>query len=108
MRSAYIPAFESNGMHRVRFLGYSVWVPGHWILRAILGFLLILGGTFSFLPVLGVWMMPLGLIVLSIDFPMVRRFRRWITVKLGLMFQNRWPNLARRLGFTGLRGSRTW
>jgi purine-cytosine permease-like protein len=93
-------------MNRVKFLGYSMWVPGHWILRGILGFLLILGGFFSFLPVLGVWMLPLGLIVLSIDFPMVRRFRRWATVLIGLKFQNKWPNLARRLGFRGLRSSR--
>jgi purine-cytosine permease-like protein len=94
-------------MHRVKVFGYSLWVPGHWILRAILGVLLLIGGLFSFLPVLGIWMIPLGLIVLSIDFPMVRRFRRWATVKLGVIFQNRWPNVARKIGFRGLRRSRT-
>ena len=37
-----------------------------WI-RVPLGFLLVLGGIFSFLPVLGIWMLPLGLLLLAID-----------------------------------------
>jgi hypothetical protein len=93
-------------MHRVNFFGRKVWVPNHWIFRTILGVLLMIGGVFSFLPVLGIWMLPLGLIVLSIDFPMVRRFRRWITVKFGLKLHRRWPGIARRIGLTTLRGSR--
>ena len=35
--------------------------------------LLIVGGVFSILPVLGLWMLPLGLVVLAQDFPPVRR-----------------------------------
>jgi hypothetical protein len=93
-------------MRRIRFVGLNIRVPNHPVLRMGMGVLLIIGGIFSFLPVLGVWMLPLGLIILSIDFPMVRRFRRWATVKLGVMFQNRWPNVARKIGFTGLRPSR--
>ena len=34
---------------------------------------LIIGGLFSFLPVLGIWMLPLGLILLAQDVPMLRR-----------------------------------
>ena len=31
------------------------------------------GGVFSFLPVLGLWMLPLGLLVLAVDIPPLRR-----------------------------------
>jgi hypothetical protein len=37
-----------------------------WV-RIPLGILLVLGGIFSFLPVLGIWMLPLGLLLLAID-----------------------------------------
>jgi hypothetical protein len=54
-----------------RIGGFLSWVrrPSSRLLRIPLGILLILGGIFSFLPVLGVWMLPLGLILLAIDFP---------------------------------------
>ena len=42
--------------------------------RTIIGFLLLLGGFFWFLPILGLWMIPLGLLVLSLDFPWARRW----------------------------------
>ncbi|MBP7001972.1 tryptophan synthase subunit beta [Amaricoccus sp.] len=42
------------------------------LLRAPLGVLLVLGGVFSFLPVLGIWMLPLGLLLLAVDFPFLR------------------------------------
>lgn len=50
--------------------------------RIVVGVLLVIGGLFGFLPVLGFWMIPLGLIVLAFDIPWVRqqlrRFRtRW-------------------------------
>ena len=41
-----------------------------------LGVILVIGGLLGFLPILGFWMLPLGLIVLSIDFALVRRWRR--------------------------------
>lgn len=51
-----------------------------WV-RIPLGLLLILGGVFSFLPVLGVWMLPLGLLLLAIDLPFLKgpvsRFMVW-------------------------------
>ncbi len=93
-------------MNRIKFLGFKVWLPGHWILRSVMGLILVFGGFLGFLPVLGFWMLPLGLIILSIDFPMIRRFRRWITVRLGLVLHRKWPNFARRVGLTTLRGSR--
>ncbi len=53
--------------------------------RQILGVLLLVGGVFGILPVLGFWMIPLGLLILSVDFQWARRgylsihswIRRW-------------------------------
>ncbi len=70
------------------------------LLRILLGVVLVTGGLLGFLPVLGYWMIPLGLLILSIDFPVVRRFRRNATVRLGSWFKQRWPKLAERLGMT--------
>ncbi len=43
-------------------------------LRLVLGLLLILGGAFGFLPVLGFWMIPLGVVVAGLDvIPLWRR-----------------------------------
>ena len=57
-------------------------LPGHPAARAIIGLGLIAGGTFSFLPLLGIWMLPVGFVVLSVDFPRVRRWRRVMEVRL--------------------------
>jgi hypothetical protein len=43
--------------------------------RIMTGCLLMLGGLFGFLPLLGFWMLPLGIMVLAIDVPWIRR--RW-------------------------------
>lgn len=42
-------------------------------LRIMLGILLILGGLLSFLPLLGLWMLPLGILLLAEDMPFLRR-----------------------------------
>jgi hypothetical protein len=44
------------------------WFP----VRFPLALLLIAGGVFSFLPVLGIWMLPLGLLLLAVDLPILR------------------------------------
>jgi hypothetical protein len=41
--------------------------------RIPLAFLLIVGGIFSFLPVLGLWMLPLGLLLFAQDVPVLQR-----------------------------------
>jgi hypothetical protein len=51
--------------------------------RRGVGVALCVGGVFGFLPVVGFWMLPLGLMVLSIDSPRLRRRRRRITVWWG-------------------------
>ena len=92
-------------MPKVNFAGYKVNVPGHPLLRVGFGVLLIIGGLLGFLPILGFWMIPLGLVVLSVDLPPVRRFRRNATVKIGYWLHKRWPNLARIIGY-GRRGTK--
>jgi len=42
-------------------------------LRIAIGILLVIGGAFGFLPILGFWMIPLGLAVIFIDSPVVKR-----------------------------------
>ena len=48
--------------------------------RSVLGILLVLGGLLGFLPVLGFWMIPLGIGLLALDLPPLRRWiDRWLT-----------------------------
>ena len=42
------------------------------LVRLPLALMLIAGGLFSFLPVLGAWMLPLGLLLLAVDLPFLR------------------------------------
>jgi hypothetical protein len=44
------------------------WFP----IRFPIALVLIVGGLFSFLPVLGLWMLPLGLLLLAVDLPVLR------------------------------------
>lgn len=55
--------------------GFLDWVrkPQMHLIRIPLAIILVLGGIFSFLPVLGLWMLPLGLLVLAVDIPPLRR-----------------------------------
>ncbi len=69
------------------FRGWIIWLrkPYARLLRIPLGLLLILGGVFSILPILGLWMMPFGLLLLAVDLPILQgpladsivRLRRW-------------------------------
>jgi len=67
----------------VRVNGKKFKVPGSAPIRLVLGFLLVLGGVLGFLPILGFWMIPLGIVVLSVDIHFVRRWRRKIEVRWG-------------------------
>lgn len=63
---------------RMRLQHGLVWVrsnvpPG---LRLVLGLILIAGGVLGFLPVLGFWMLPLGIAVAALDIkPIFRAIR---------------------------------
>jgi hypothetical protein len=66
-----------------------------WV-RIPAGVLLTLGGIFSFLPLLGAWMLPLGLLLLASDVPFLRvpvsRFTIWGAEKVGQM-RSRWTRV---------------
>jgi hypothetical protein len=66
--------------HKVRIFDRHWHLPRSKPIRIGLGILLIAGGLLGFLPVLGFWMIPLGLLVLSVDIPIVRRCRRQLAV----------------------------
>jgi hypothetical protein len=44
------------------------WFP----IRFPIALMLVAGGLLSFLPVLGIWMLPLGLLLLAVDLPVLR------------------------------------
>lgn len=67
-------------------------VPSSRWLRIPLGLLLVLAGFFSFLPLLGIWMLPLGLLLLAQDLPFLRRPTRRALVWL----ESRWIRFKRR------------
>jgi len=51
------------------------WVrqpSARWV-RWPLGLILMVGGVFSILPMLGLWMLPLGLVLIAQDIPFLRR-----------------------------------
>jgi hypothetical protein len=76
-----------------RLQGAVVWLrrPSSRWARIPAGVLLICGGVLSILPVLGLWMLPLGLALLADDAPLLRRARGrvldWV--------ERRWPHLLR-------------
>ncbi|MBI1205300.1 MAG: hypothetical protein GC182_22580 [Rhodopseudomonas sp.] len=61
-----VPDWASSMIAWVRHPG-AVWV------RIAMAVALIVGGVFSILPVLGIWMLPLGLALLALDVPFLRR-----------------------------------
>jgi len=69
--------------HVVRLGKYRLRLPGAAWLRRLIGAALVILGIFGFLPVLGFWMIPLGLLVLSVDSHPVRVLRRRIEVWWG-------------------------
>jgi 4-alpha-glucanotransferase len=54
---------------------FVLWVrrPSLRVPRLVAGVLLILGGIVGFLPILGFWMVPLGLLLLAQDVTFLRR-----------------------------------
>lgn len=61
---------------KITLLGREFTLPRSRRARISIGVGLIVLGCFGFLPVLGFWMIPLGLLVLSYEFARVRRWRR--------------------------------
>ncbi|MHB2265334.1 hypothetical protein [Aliihoeflea sp. PC F10.4] len=73
------PAFR----RRITLFGKAIPLPQSRLLRISVGVLLVIGGLLGFLPILGFWMLPLGILVLSYEFAMIRRWRRRGTVWWG-------------------------
>ncbi|WP_018181569.1 hypothetical protein [Kaistia granuli] len=79
-------------MASIRFGKKAISLPKSRAARVAIGSGFVLGGTLGFLPVLGFWMVPIGLVVLSHDFPRVRRLRRQSEVAL----MRRWAKLRKK------------
>ena len=81
-------------MSRLRFGNKTIDLPRNRVVRIGIGVLLVLGGLVGFLPILGFWMVPLGFIVLALDFPFIRRINRRVSVFVLRM----WAQFRARFG----------
>jgi hypothetical protein len=86
-------------MRSIRFGNKTMALPASRLARMAIGTALVIAGFLGFLPILGFWMVPLGLIILSVDVPVVRRWRRQASVWIGPRLRRRFPWLADQLGF---------
>ena len=69
----HLASFEARLPPRVaRFVGW-LRKPSSRLVRIPLAILLIVGGIFSILPVLGLWMLPLGLLLFAQDVPILQK-----------------------------------
>ena len=65
--------FESKLPPRpARFVAWLRKPSSIWV-RIPVAILLVVGGTLSFLPVLGLWMLPLGLVLFAQDVPVLQK-----------------------------------
>jgi len=71
---------EQSQARKIELLGREFRMPRSRPARVAIGAVLIVLGLFGFLPILGFWMIPLGLVVLSYEFHVVRRLRRRFVV----------------------------
>lgn len=78
---------------RITIGSRSFELPANRFIRMSAGTLLIVGGVLGFLPILGFWMIPLGLFILSLDLHWARRLRRRFMVWL----TRRYPSLGEKL-----------
>lgn len=74
-----------------RLAGWVRWLLAaeRRTLRMFAGFLFLLGGFLSFLPLLGIWMLPLGVVLLAEDIPLFRG----LSVRLFAWMARRRPDL---------------
>jgi hypothetical protein len=66
--------------------------PSSAMVRIPLGILFILLGFLGFLPILGFWMVPVGVLLLAQDIPFLQRPTRWALTKL----ERRWTEWRRK------------
>jgi hypothetical protein len=65
--------------------------PSMLVVRILVCVLLIAGGIFSFLPILGFWMLPLGLMIIAQDLP----FLQPPLVRIFQWTERKWENWQR-------------
>jgi hypothetical protein len=63
-------------------------------LRVPLGVLMIFGGFLGFLPILGFWMLPLGLLMLALDLPALRPVVSSAMIRLRRRLRGWWRRRA--------------
>lgn len=68
----YLERFEERLPQRLASCVRWLREPSSIFWRIPISIALILGGIFSFLPVLGIWMLPLGLILIAQDIPFLQ------------------------------------
>jgi hypothetical protein len=74
---------------KLKFGKRYIKLPGSRPVRMAMGILLVIAGLVGFLPILGFWMVPMGLLILSVDSPRIRRLRRRLEVRWGRWLQRR-------------------
>ncbi len=70
-------------VRRITILGRDFVLPRSRLVRIVIGVLFVLFGLVGFLPIVGFWMIPVGVLILSYEFAMIRRWRRRMAVKWG-------------------------
>ena len=77
--------------------GWLSWLrqPRHRFVRIPVGILLVIGSVLSILPILGLWMLPVGLMLLAIDVPFLQR----PTTRMLQWLERTWRRLRTRLPF---------
>ena len=83
--------------HALSLGNHNFPLPHSKAARIALGSALLLGGTLGFLPILGFWMIPLGLMVLGQDIPMFRRLHRRLVLRYGRWRERRAARREHRL-----------
>ena len=73
---ADMTADDRTPERKISVFGREFAMPRSRAARIAIGVALVVFGIFGFLPILGFWMIPLGLLVLSYEFASVRRWRR--------------------------------
>jgi hypothetical protein len=73
-----------------RFVG---WLrrPASRFVRLPMAFVILTGGFLGFLPVLGFWMIPLGLVLLAQDLPFLRQPTARMLAWIERWIERKWP-----------------
>ncbi len=74
---------QPGPVRTVTIFGRDFVMPQSRFVRVVIGALFVFFGIFGFLPILGFWMIPVGLLILSYEFAMIRRWRRRFAVRWG-------------------------